>query len=363
MPARTRARYIQDIGPGSLTYHLSGNVINTANYSGHDSISDITGQGNGQSLQIRKVRQTGGILEGNGSFGTEFRNYRCDAIQNPASNFFDFWDVHDLEPSFGAAATQLLADTSPSRPVVDLPLAVYELKDIPSMLRNEGNSFLQKAAHANLSYQFGWRPLLNDLSNLFDFHDQVSKREAELRNMFDSGLRRKRTIFSGAQRYTERKFLQSDGHGVSVIYDVAFAVELKGFVRWFPTTLPPRTNDEMRSLARRAVLGLTVDLSTAWNAIPWSWLVDWCTNVGDFLAAHRNIVPAQHGPIQIMRHVALEASHVPLNDPMYTDHKFWVERKARHIVTPTLAAHLPFLSLRQLSILGSIGVTRRTPRS
>jgi len=363
MPDRTRARYVSDIGPGSLTYHLSGDVVNTANYSGHDSITDTIGQGNGQSLTIRKVRQDGGILNGAGGFGTEFHNYRCEAIQNPASNFFDFWDIIDFEPSFGAAAANLLAETTPSRPIVDLPIAVYELKDIPSMLRLEGDNFLKVAAHANLNYQFGWRPLLNDLSNLFDFHDQVSKREAELRNLFDSGLRRKRSVFSGSQRYTERRFLQSDGIFIGVVYDVAFSVELSGFVRWFPTVLPPRTNQEMRNLARRAVLGLTVDLSTAWNAIPWSWLIDWCTSVGDFLASTRNIIPADHSPVQIMRHVALEASHVPLNHPNYSDHRFWVERKIRRIATPTLSAHLPYLSKRQLSILGSIGVTRRAPRS
>jgi hypothetical protein len=363
MPSRNRARYTYDIGPGSLTYHLSGNVINTTNPSGHDGINDVTGQGNAQYLDIRKVRQSGGILEGNGGFSTEFRNYRCDAIQNPASNFFDFWDIGPGEPSFGAAAAKFLADTNPSRPVVDLPIYIYEMKDLPSLLKAEGDTFLRTAAHANLSYNFGWGPLLNDISNLLSFHDAVSKRETELRHLFDSGLRRKRIIYSEANTYTERKVLHSDGFFIPVEYVVDYVVELSGFVRWFPTALPPRTNEEMRRLARAAVFGLTIDLSTAWNAIPWSWLVDWCSSVGDFLAAHRNIIPAQHGPVQIMRHVALEASHPPMNLPYYTDHRFWVERKARRIVEPTIDAHLPFLSLRQLSILGSIGVTRRVPRS
>lgn len=363
MPGRTRSRVIYGDAPGLLTYHLSGTTVIGRNPTGYESISDVTGEGNGQPLNIRKVRQTGGIINGNGTFSTEFQNYRADALQDVASAL-GFWIGVDGEPGLGESAAKLLADTNPSRPVVDLPLYLFELKDIPGMLRNEGDTFLRSAAHANLSWQFGWAPLLNDLKNLFDFHDQVEKRSAELRNLYDSGLRRKRKVWSGVHHYSETRYLQSDGMFIPARYDTACAIEHIGFVKWFPTTLPPRSNTELRSLARRAVLGLTIDLSTAWNAIPWSWLVDWCSSTGDFIAAHRNIIPAEHGPIQMMRHSAFEANtKIHQYNPNISDHYLWVEGKERHIVTPTISAHLPFLSLRQLSILGSIGVTRRVPRS
>lgn len=365
MPGRYRARVVTgDEGIGTMTYNLSGTVINTSNPSGYETIHDITGEGNGQPLSIQKVRQRGGMLNGPGNFGIVWNNYRCDALQDPSSGFFGgFWAGVPGEPSLGAMATKLLTETSPSRPVVDLPLAVYELKDLPSMLRLEGDSFLRKASSANLSYQFGWRPLLSDLSKLLTFHDHVSKRETELRNLFDSGLRRKRKLWSGQKGHTQSRYVQSDGGLISATWACNEAVELSGFVTWYPTVLPPRTNSEMRNLARRAVLGLTVDLSTAWNAIPWTWLADWCTNIGDFLIAHRNIVPAQHGPIQMMRHVAFEASCPFTLNPNVSPHNFWIEQKQRYIVAPSLDAYLPFLSVRQLSILGAIGILRRAPRS
>lgn len=364
MPARNRSRTVKgSTGSGTMTYTLSGTVLHTDNNDGFEYCNDIVHEGNGKFFETQKIRQTGGVLNGNGNFGIVWNNYRCDAMQDVTGFVRGLTQGVPGAPSLGALATMLLARTTPSRPVVDLPIAVYELKDIPSMLRLEGDSFLRKAASANLSYQFGWAPLLSDLSKLLSFQDEVSKRETELRNLFDSGLRRKARLWDGSITHTQNRFAQSDGGLIGGSWKCDEAIEYWGFVNWYPTILPPRTAAEMRSLARRAVLGLTVDLSTAWNAIPWTWLADWCTNIGQFLAAQRNIIPCSHSLPQIMQHYAFEAyCDFPVGINV-TRHQCWLEQKNRFPQSPSLSAHLPYLSLRQLSILGSIGVTRRAPRS
>lgn len=270
-------------------------------------------------------------------------------------------------PTNGEAATKLLAITNPSRPVVSIPNFVYELREFPKLLKIEGDNLLQKAGSANLNYHFGWAPLIGDLTKLLSFSDHVSKREKELKALFTSGLRRKRQLFNESGSESGYNGLNSWLIRMGAFYTATSTEKVWGYVEWFPTgPTRPQTASEMRALARQAVLGLTLDLSTAWEAIPWSWLVDWCSNVGDYLTATRNTVGASHGPVYIMRTRKGESiwevpkgGDVDLFPGGYPTVKRTRIQKSRTRSEPSISAQLPYLSLRQLSILGSIGVTRR----
>lgn len=311
-------------------------------------------------MTIWKYRQSGGHINRTSTTGYSFHNWRCDAFSALGNSWFNH-SPQPGKPTDATFATRLLKETNPSRPVVDLPVFVAELRDFPRLLKLEGDTLIRRAGSANLSYHFGWAPLISDLGNLLSFSDQVAKRERELRDMHKSGLRRRRTLYRESFLSPFNSTINSLGLLVQASYQRTTLSETAGFVEWFPTTLPPSTPEAYRSLARRAVLGLTIDLATAWELIPFSWLIDWCSNVGDFLQANRNIVGARHGPVQIMHHMKT-TSFWPGNSNV-SRHDWELETKERRVLTPSLSAYLPFLSLRQLSILGSIGVTRRLPRN
>lgn len=367
MPTRVRTRF----GGVTERYYRNNNtglVILSPSQETFDSCQDEVTPGQNQPLRIKKVQQSGGVLnrEGIGGFSHTHRNYRLDAYASANSSFFNnLWQGITGEPTLGTMATRLLAMTNPSRPIVDLPLLLIEtLKDLPSLLRVEGNTLIQRAASLNLNYQFGIAPLVSDLGKLLDFTQQVALRTQELKALHKGGLRRKRTLWQASAPITLSSAHQSAN---AYIYGTHFVTQTGyywGTVKWYPTTTPPATEGDMLSLARRAVLGLTIDFSTAWNLIPWSWLVDWCSNTGQYLIAHRNIVGAVPKYINIMRQRKVEATcrYTPAYSDV-SDHQCSVVWKMRDRATPSLSAHLPFLSLRQLSILGSIGVLRRVPRS
>jgi hypothetical protein len=124
----------------------------------------------------------------------------------------------------------------------------------------------------------------------------------------------------------------------------------------------------MRELARKAVLGLTFDGSSAWQLIPWTWLVDWCYNIGDWFKVNRNIIPAQLESVCILRHTRSEyvdeGWSVPFGSQTLTLSRGvnFAEDKER---IPTVAypdAQFPFLSGNQLGILGSLAITGRRTR-
>jgi len=257
-----------------------------------------------------------------------------------------------------------LARTNPSRPVVDIPVFIGELGDLPRLVQRAGGGLIRELASANLSYQFGIKPLVSDLTAMLDFVDHVDKRMTELRALQESGLRRKRNLASGSANAT----VASDPTNTAPIWvnvDCRIRrttlVKTWGFVRWFPTGDFPATDRALLKLARRSVMGLTIDGSTAWELIPFSWLADWFSNTGDLLKANRNIVPCTHGPVNIMRRSYTEHRYSVISDTTGRYDRQWTihrETKSRVVATATLQAHMPLLSLRQLSILGSLIVLR-----
>lgn len=367
MVTRTRTR----LAPGTTGQIFRGlprTLFGTySNLSAYEQITEDVGPGDGRDLFIKKLTVTGGQCydyDSGGTTGARYVNLQGERMRNPSDAMW----AHASDPARppnGILAAKLLAETNPSRPVVDLPIAIYELKDIPSLLKNEGDDLIRKGASWNLKWQFALKPLISDLSSLLNFSDEVAKRQKELDALFDSGLRRKRTLYRGSSAVVTDTVTNSIyKHVYHCISDIKSVREVWGFVSWFPDNIQMMKGDR-RELAKKAVLGLTIDFSTAWNAIPWSWLIDWCSNAGTLLAANRNLVGASHGPIQIMETIKSTALHSTPNAGGQVAPGTWelVTKQRNSIVNVPITAHLPILSLRQLSILGSIAVTRRAPKS
>jgi hypothetical protein len=317
-------------------------------------------------LDISKITVTGNIIENAATpgpiSGRRYVNMQPDYIRTIGS-VYQHLPIPG-KPSDNMLGAKLLAETNPSRPVIDLPIAVYELREIPQLLKKEGDDIIRRGASLNLKYQFGIKPLVNDLVTLLNFSDEVAKRDKELAALQRSGLRRKRNLYQGEnQGQTLRTVHSTDKFNIDVLSDVTTSTKIWGFTVW-KSENPGLMAGDRRALARKAVLGLTVDFSTAWNAIPWSWLVDWCSNVGDILVATRNTVGAVHGPVWIMEKVDSFAKTSYPDDPYVSEGTWTIDTKLRRrVYNVSVDSHLPILNGRQLSILGSIGVTRRMPRS
>ena len=366
----TRSRAQTSRSGSGQKFNLQGGLLATvSNLSSYDGITDFVAKGDGQNLDIRHLKLSGLILnyQTTGSTtGRKWVNWMPDRCRNPDDSMYGHLTVPD-QPSDAILAASLLAKTNPSRSVVDLPIAIYELREIPELLREEGNKIIRGLAAGNLAWQFGIKPVISDLKKLLNFSDEVAKRQRELEQLAKGGLRRKRHLWSGSTvSASPADIIAQSGDGFTLHLDVWKNTrrEVWGFVVWTPDN-PKLMKSDLRAAARKAVLGLTIDFSTAWNAIPWSWLVDWCGNVGDILTANRNTIGATHGSIQLMTQTTTNAIARKNPSGVSFQNGGWVEtsKKRRTVSYVPVDVQLPVLSLRQLSILGSIGVTRRVPRS
>lgn len=323
---------------------------------------DVIGDyGNDHTLNISRVRRSDSVWNGVSPDGNIIAiNMPCQIIPPQYPNFPSL-DITEL-------STKLAARTNPSRATVMLPVFIFELRDLPRLVQLAGRSVLGKLASANLSWQFGWKPLIGDLTKLLNFQSMTMRRVKELERLQSkSGLRR---------RVTLQKDAKKDVIGVQTIESFGISStarvvdwhtrEVWGTIRWRPNVgAMPQTDEERYSLARRISLGLHHGSITAqiWEAIPWSWLIDWFANVQDFIEAQDNSIAHISGPTNIMSRTRSTRSYEILtkNDWVQISSSPWMSRdqKERFLgVAPSLTASLPFLSGGQLSILGSLATLR-----
>lgn len=384
MPSRDRTRlYYEDGGTrkrmtnGSLVINDSGDAL-----KGSSRCQDTSGGTGDNPLSItHRLRDWCDPL--NGHYDTSEDTWRDYSRWIPTA--FRSNSVTHLSslapPSNSALATMLMARTNPSRPHVSLPAFAGELPEIPKLFKLAGETLLKKGANAFLSYQYGWKPLINDMGNFLDFNKAVNQRVDELQRLYSkNGLKRRITLYrqTAVGETTSTTIESGLGLLVSARRRSTSSMHIWGTVRWRPTQMPnrPLTDEEYRIYASRLVLGLQrgtglKDLdfhslaSDIWQIMPWSWLADWGANIGEYIDAHRNTCPAVATSLNVMKHTKTwrTYSRNPGMDDPYT----WLEggngvqsyeTKERLQPSASLAASLPFLSGTQVAILGALGIQR-----
>jgi len=275
-------------------------------------------------------------------------------------------------PSNDYWITKALANLNLSRPVVDLPLFIFEFKDFPRMLKGLGQVLSGKIRpdsipNGHLAYQFGWKPLFSDLMNLLNLADSIEDRKRLLMNaMKKGGTRVNRSLgsFDLARASYGDPFIW-ESPVANGPWTIAANVNWDGYEKaWYTARLSVNPNSlpsgNLETIAARAVLGLNLSASTLWNMLPWSWLIDYFTNVGDMLNSSRGYIPFQVKRLNVMvyqeykRSLAKLPSHIE-----YGGGGGKVTRKNR-VQSPAIArlAFKPFLTNGQLANLAALIMAR-----
>jgi hypothetical protein len=280
-------------------------------------------------------------------------------------------------PYVGTAMTDLIARTNPSRPDI-LPLTlIQDLVEIPKMLKGVGKLLktprrylnAKEGANQYLSAKFGWLPLVKDIHDVLDAQKYILRRKAELDRLYNtsSGLKRRLKLGSWHGEQTQG-FISVNS---DLLLDIGVkrsrytSVERWGTIRWKPDVTPGYhpTDEELNQLARRVALGMTTEGTMAglWDVIPWTWMINWFTNVRTFALQYSNSVPSTHQNGNVMtRTYTTEINIVTSITPGYSGGGGTriSERKERYTGSGTLSAHLPFLSADRLATLGALFVQR-----
>lgn len=345
----------------------------------------INDYGNEHTLMIDRVTRHYDPIGGNSK----------NSVTDPTYTIYDGNWMYEFQQTSGAShlslaglpsnnqvGIQTLSRSNPSRPHIDLPLFLYELREIPQMLKYLA-SYLKRTGQPLpfdtvsdvgglvLTAEYGIKPLVRDLQKFFDFQSQVSAVEKRIRALNSrGGIHSKVDIgnWTGYARSTP-VFNSEGGIVISGTVDKLTVCSIWGTTRWSAdlTHDYPVTNDEILRKARQVVLGTDIGIDTIYNGIPWSWLLDWASNTGSYLSTFRNTIPAKHSKVCVMKHrkTTETGKKTSSNGTFMTGGKSFMtvhetkERSVMPFLLPELS--LPNLTARQLSILGSLAV-QRIPR-
>jgi hypothetical protein len=204
-----------------------------------------------------------------------------------------------------AYVLQLLKNTNPLRSEFSVPVAIRELVDLTTLFSLAAKTFAGFAGGAYLNYNFGWLAFERDLKTLSGIVERVLSRVRELDSLSrGGGLRRRLQLDKfGVMQVGNRVINSTHSVFLEARYNKSTVREVWGSVRWYPKSgyVLPQPADRWTYAARQVFDLEKIDAETLWNILPWSWLVDYFTNIGDLLAAYEGSDELRPTDICIMR--------------------------------------------------------------
>jgi hypothetical protein len=336
---------------------------------GGDTCKDFAGEYDpGNPLHISHTLRVGGLINGvsrstNGAPFGEFKDYPCDRYKSLNFSHILLDDV----PTDSGLATQLVGETNPFRTYVSIPLYLFELRELPSLFKSYGDSIIKGAAKGVLTNSFSIRPLVSDLWKLHNFANESAKRSREFEKLHKDGyLVRKRQLFAtSASLVNEGVEVNTSNRAFFTGREVKVTqLRTWGYVVWKTTSLFPKPEAEALQLMNDAMRGMTLTgFAGAWNALPWSWLIDYFINIGDFLESQDGKAYVYAAECQLMTDVTTTLACSP--EPPYPGisispfHYKWTERiRRRAIPGLSLIPDLNALSSNQEAILLALAANK-----
>lgn len=202
----------------------------------------------------------------------------------------------------------------PDAPDFTLLSSLYELKDLPGMFKQavevirdrtrlaSGRSSMSYTGEYYLSIQFGWLPLYGDIRNFIKAHRASQKRVSQLIRDAGKPVRRRAQLSDSALAEASTSSVSFSGAqntsmspvGTSALYQggKASTTTRKTYESrtWamgsFRYILPPGPHDvAWKKKMYRRIMGGRLSPSQIYAIIPWSWLVDYFTDLGQFISA------------------------------------------------------------------------------
>lgn len=312
-------------------------------------------------------------------------------------------------PSTASLNSRVWDQTKPKIEQGGLFVAIAEIRDVPHMLHTTAEGFhdIWKAmggsgvghimkpknvANHFLNHTFGWVPFLKDVNDLIDniknAHDRIErlkrdngqwvKRRAILVNQNDDVLLGKT---NGVNIITPATgdFFAIDGNGqyVSPYYETrrqTFTLaSTSGRFRYYLPEFDADRPDQMGLLGdikrRLDIHGARINPSNVYKAIPWTWLIDWVSDVGKTIQAVQDqtmdnmaakYLYLMHHQIKTIRMRQFMPFNAKSGGEQVFEYDQIIDCKQRKEADSPFGFGLSWdnLTPKQLAILAALGITR-----
>lgn len=269
------------------------------------------------------------VFSGGGSFRHRYDGGFSDPLWFAALdelNIATYYDINILTPNstllpdLSSLGAKAYARLRPDPQKANIGLTLAEMRELPRMLKGSAKSFHDTwklvggdmrsvkmrpklAADNFLLYQFGWKPFLKDMASIMDAVENSNAHFAQIKRDNGQWIRRRR-----ADKRIESEELiyeRTDIAGVNPanagnldgIYSGPYSYTIKlqeytdvwyeGVFKYYRPAFDDSTSlakSPLGAMHRNLTLyGAYVSPSVIYKATPWSWCIDWFSNVGDVM--------------------------------------------------------------------------------
>jgi len=270
----------------------------------------------------------------------------------------------------------------------DNPFKGIPISAIPKVLYRRLGGF-RNLGSEYLNAVFGWMPFVNDLRQMYNLQKTIDKRITQIIRENGRYIRRRATVeddvtSSDTETLSSQPFLNVFGAPPTFMsgktrHNVTTRTSTK---IWFSGSFRYYIPDNFDSWAwtarsTSALFGALPTPELLWNVLPWSWLVDWFSNVGDVISnASENAVDNLTCRYSfIMKHVTTTTTASsavfaagptnPTDKWDVVDRTFISTKKVETKVRSGggnpygLNFKLPDLTSYQLAVLAALGISRQ----
>lgn len=290
----------------------------------------------------------------------------------------------------------------PGKPAADAAVFFGEIHELPRMLQDAARKWrdsyvslfgknpygkMKDRADTWLGLQFGWLPFLSDLGKFYKAYQKADKIYRWLVENNGRWVKRRGILESESYEYKREVLIDQTitaptsaqvkiapvlselYYPGSAPYGRRLLSRITRQMVWFEALFRYHVPD-IESVAwkkdyLRKLFGLQLTPSLVWELTPWSWLVDWFSNVGDVLNAYSetglvNNLAAKYAYLMGEKSVVLLDEHqLKTSPPIATQFQFKLERKSRVEANPFgFGVTWDVLTPRQWSILTALGLKK-----
>jgi len=294
-------------------------------------------------------------------------------MPSPANPTLPLSNVAECE-SYGAQAWSRF---KPAKPDVSLSIAIAELKDVPSLMFKRLNKF-RNYGNNYLAVEFGWKPFLSDIRRWLNSIKEVDRRVAQLSRDNGRRIRRGGKLFSNEEtntavetivRFQPSNYCQFISGSLSTT--TKSSCWFKGSFRYYIPGLNSGKWGKFKAI--RHIWDLEIGPEQVYELIPYSWLVDWFSNLGDvvgnYASSFEDNLVADYAYVMLHNVQSLTRTNV--------FNRIWTENNVSSFLKTTVSSTLdsdtksrvaanPFgfswdfsgITARQAAILAALGISR-----
>lgn len=179
-----------------------------------------------------------------------------------------------------------VSELRPDLTTLSVPNFFLELDDIPRLFQlwKKNLSVAKNVAGANLNVNFGWKPFLGDLQKIVNILDTTRREIAAFEKSCNQIFHRSKVMVSEATNVSGGNQYLAETR-TEWRADLTRTVEAHLVYRAVP---PGQLKGLKKTLATLAEsLGFELNPRIIWDALPFSFILDWFFDVGSFLNMYR----------------------------------------------------------------------------